>query len=79
VVFLAEWGDLTQLATAALAARYRAPVTVFAGATCALWAVTAIAVFVGHRAGKLLDPDLIQKIAAVIFAGLGVCLLIGVL
>jgi Ca2+/H+ antiporter, TMEM165/GDT1 family len=29
VIFLAEWGDLTQLATATLAAQYRAPVTIF--------------------------------------------------
>ncbi len=79
VVFVAEWGDLTQLATAAMAARYRAPVTVFVGATLALWAVTAIAVFVGNRAGKLLDPDLTKKIAAVIFAVVGVALIAGVL
>ncbi len=64
VVFVAEWGNLTQLATAALAARYKAPVTVFLGATAALWAVTAIAVFVGNKAGKLLDAKLTQKIAA---------------
>jgi putative Ca2+/H+ antiporter (TMEM165/GDT1 family) len=32
VVFLAEWGDITQLATANLAARYD-PLLVFAGAT----------------------------------------------
>lgn len=71
VVFLAEWGDSTQLATAALAARYRAPYVVFAGATLALWAVTGIAVFVGHRAGKLLDPLVTKRVAAVLFAGIG--------
>ncbi len=79
IVFIAEWGDLTQLATAALAARYRAPFTVFAGATLALWAVTAIAVFLGNRAGKLLDANLTRRIAAVIFAGLGLLLITGVL
>jgi putative Ca2+/H+ antiporter (TMEM165/GDT1 family) len=77
VVFIAEWGDLTQIATAGFAARYRAPVTVFCAATLALWAVTALAVFVGNRAGKLLDPRLTQKIAAVLFAGVGVALLLG--
>jgi putative Ca2+/H+ antiporter (TMEM165/GDT1 family) len=79
VVFVAEWGDLTQLATAALAARYRSPFVVFAAATLALWAVTAIAVFVGHRAGKLLNPDLTKRIAAVVFALAGVALIAGVL
>src|SRR5580698_3608883 len=39
VVFVAEWGDLTQIATAGFAARYHAPVTVFSAATAALWAV----------------------------------------
>jgi putative Ca2+/H+ antiporter (TMEM165/GDT1 family) len=77
VVFIAEWGDLTQIATAGFAARYHAPVTVFCAATAALWAVAAIAVFAGNRAGKLLDPHLTQKIAAVLFAGVGVALLLG--
>lgn len=79
VVFLAEWGDLTQLATATLQAQYRDPVTVFVGATLALWAVTAIAIVVGNRAGKLFNPEITKKIAAVIFALLGLALLIGIL
>jgi putative Ca2+/H+ antiporter (TMEM165/GDT1 family) len=77
VVFVAEWGDLTQIATAGFAARYHAPVTVFCAATAALWAVAGIAVFVGNRAAKLLDPRLTQRIAAVLFAGVGVALLLG--
>jgi Ca2+/H+ antiporter, TMEM165/GDT1 family len=79
VVFIAEWGDLTQLATAALAARYHAPFVVFAGATLALWAVAAIAVFIGNRAGALLDPRITQRVAAVVFAVLGAVLLAGLL
>ena len=78
VIFIAEWGDLTQLATAALAARYAAPIPVFIGATAALWAVTAIAVFIGHRAGKLLDPKITQKVAAALFALVGVALVAGI-
>jgi putative Ca2+/H+ antiporter (TMEM165/GDT1 family) len=77
VVFIAEWGDLTQLATAALAARYAAPLVVFAGATAALWAVAGIAVFVGHRAGKLLHPSTMSRVAALVFAAIGVALLAG--
>jgi Ca2+/H+ antiporter, TMEM165/GDT1 family len=79
VIFIAEWGDLTQLATAALAARYAAPVAVFVGATAALCSVAAIAAFVGNRAGKLLSGPLIQKIAAVLFAVIGGALIAGVL
>ncbi len=79
VVFIAEWGDLTQLGTAALAARYHAPVVVFTAATLALWAVAAIAVFIGNRAGKVLKPDVTKKVAAVVFASLGVALMLNVL
>jgi putative Ca2+/H+ antiporter (TMEM165/GDT1 family) len=78
VVFIAEWGDLTQIGTAALAARYRAPFTVFAGSTLALWSVAAIAVFVGNRAAKFLDPDKLQKVAAVVFAAIGLLLVFDV-
>jgi putative Ca2+/H+ antiporter (TMEM165/GDT1 family) len=77
IVFIAEWGDLTQLATAALAARYDAPVVIFAAATLALWAVTAVAVFVGHRAGKMLDPRVTARMAAGLFAFVGVALIAG--
>jgi putative Ca2+/H+ antiporter (TMEM165/GDT1 family) len=77
IVFIAEWGDLTQVGTAALAARYRAPVTVFVGATAALWAVAGLAVFVGNRAAKVLDPNRTKRVAAVVFALVGIALLIG--
>jgi putative Ca2+/H+ antiporter (TMEM165/GDT1 family) len=79
VVFIAEWGDLTQIATAALAARYAAPVAVFIGATAALWSVSAVAVFVGHRAGKLLRPSIMQRVAAGLFALVGAALLAGLI
>jgi putative Ca2+/H+ antiporter (TMEM165/GDT1 family) len=77
VIFIAEWGDLTQIGTAAFAAKYHNWPIIMAASVAALWCVAAIAVFVGNRAGKLLDPTITQKIAAVIFAGVGVVLLIG--
>lgn len=77
IVFIAEWGDLTQIGTAALAAHYHAPVTVFLGSTVALWAVAGIAVFVGNRAGRLLDPNRTKRIAAVVFAIVGLALVSG--
>jgi putative Ca2+/H+ antiporter (TMEM165/GDT1 family) len=77
IVFIAEWGDLTQVGTAALAAHYHAPVTVFFGSATALWAVAGIAVFVGNRAGKLLDPNRTKRIAAVLFAVVGIALVSG--
>jgi putative Ca2+/H+ antiporter (TMEM165/GDT1 family) len=77
IVFIAEWGDLTQVGTAALAAHYHAPVAVFVGSTLALWAVAGIAVFVGNRAAKLLNPDRTKRVAAVVFALVGIALIIG--
>jgi putative Ca2+/H+ antiporter (TMEM165/GDT1 family) len=77
VVFVAEWGDLTQLATGALAARYAAPIAVFVGATAALWSVAAIAAFVGNKASSFLSASLVQKIAAGLFAAIGVALIAG--
>lgn len=77
VVFVAEWGDLTQLGTAALEARYHLWLTILLGSVAALWCVAALAVFVGNRAGKLLDPRITQKVAAVIFAGVGAVLIAG--
>ncbi len=48
VLFLAEWGDLTQILTANLAARYHDPLSVGVGALAALAAVAALAVAGGH-------------------------------
>ena len=79
VVFIAEWGDLTQLGTAALAARYRAPVTVFLSASLALCLVAAIAVFVGNRLSAVLHPRHTQRAAAVVFVLLGGGLLSGLI
>jgi putative Ca2+/H+ antiporter (TMEM165/GDT1 family) len=79
VIFIAEWGDLTQLGTAALAARFKQPLMVFAGATLALWCVSGIAVFIGQKAAKYLKPEITAKVAAVLFAGVGVALVTGVL
>ena len=42
VIFIAEWGDLTQILTANLAAHYRNGLSVAIGAVLALWAVAAL-------------------------------------
>jgi len=71
VVFLAEWGDITQLTAANLAARYE-PFLVFAGATAGLWAVAALAVHVGAKSLNLIPMAWIQRITATILLGLGI-------
>ncbi len=67
VVFLAEWGDLTQLATASLAAKSGSPVSVWLGALLALSAVAGIAVVAGRSILRVLPVKLVRRIAAGIF------------
>lgn len=72
VIFIAEWGDLTQLATASLAARYHTDLpTVFAASVLALWAVTGLAVSVGSRLKDFLHAKLLGRLSALLFAGIG--------
>lgn len=79
VVFIAEWGDLTQLATAALQARYREPVIVFVSATLALWAVSLIAVGLGNRLGAIIPERQLQFAAAAVMVLAAAALITGVL
>ena len=79
VVFVAEWGDLTQLATAALQARYQQPVIVFVAATLALWAVSAIAVVLGNRLGAWIPERPLQFAAAGVMVLVAVALISGLL
>ncbi len=74
VVFIAEWGDLTQIGTAAFQAKYHAWLTVFAASALALWCVASIAVLIGNRAAKWLDPVVTQRVAALVFVAVGVLL-----
>ena len=48
VIFIAEWGDLTQVLTANLAARYHSPLSVGVAALLALWSVAGLAVLGGQ-------------------------------
>lgn len=66
VVFLAEFGDLTQITTVSLAARFHDPVGVGVGAILALWTAAALAVVVGWRVLKLIRIGWLTKGAAVI-------------
>lgn len=68
VLFVAEFGDASQLATAALTARYGAPLSVWIGAWLALASVAAIAVLVGKRVGDRLPRRLCQRVAGGVFA-----------
>ena len=75
VVFVAEWGDLTQLATASLASGGEA-LSVFVGATAAMLTVAAIGVVAGQSLLRVLPERVLRRVAAVIFATLAVVALV---
>ncbi|WP_285637549.1 TMEM165/GDT1 family protein [Lentzea sp. NBRC 102530] len=72
VLFAAEWGDASQLATAGITARYGEPVAVGLGAWLALVAVAGLAVLVGRKLAGRLPTHWIQRVAGVVFAVFGV-------
>jgi len=76
--FLAEMGDKTQIATVMLAARYDALFTVTAGTTLGMMIANVPAVLLGDKAVKFVPIQWVHRIAAVVFAALGVALLAGV-
>jgi putative Ca2+/H+ antiporter (TMEM165/GDT1 family) len=66
IILVAEFGDLTQIATATLAARYHDPASVAVGAVLALWAVGGLAIVGGRGLLKVIPLVWISRIAAAI-------------
>ena len=70
VLFAAEWGDLSQLLTISMVAKYGHPASVFVGAWAALLAVSGLAVVAGRVLLRYI------KLSTVHYVGGGVCLLL---
>ena len=70
VIFLAEWGDLTQILTANLAAHYHSPLSVAVGSVLALWVVAGIAVVSGQGLLRLISVRTLRLVTAVVLVGL---------
>jgi putative Ca2+/H+ antiporter (TMEM165/GDT1 family) len=70
--FLAEFGDKTQIATAALAARYDTLVAVVMGTTLGMLIADVPAVIFGNVASKKIQSPLFRYIAAALFIIMGV-------
>jgi putative Ca2+/H+ antiporter (TMEM165/GDT1 family) len=66
VIFVAEWGDLTQVLTAGLAARTHAPLSVAVGALAALWAVAALAVVLGRMLVRVVSVTTVRRATGVV-------------
>ena len=72
LILVAEFGDLTQLTTAGMAARTGQALAVAVGALLALWTVAGIGVTAGRQLLRWLPVPTVRRIAAVIFAVLAV-------
>lgn len=79
VIFIGEWGDLTQIMTANLAAKYEDPLSVGIGALLGLCGVALTAMFFGKSLLRILPLQVITRVAAVVMLGLAVYTMIGVL
>ena len=66
VIFIAEWGDLTQILTANLAAHYHDPLSVGLGATLALWSVAALAVVSGRGLVNRISVRRVRQVTGVV-------------
>jgi putative Ca2+/H+ antiporter (TMEM165/GDT1 family) len=72
VIFVGEFGDLTQILTANLAAKYHAPAAVFVGAFAGLTTVAAIGAFSGRALLRVLPLAVIRKLGGVLLAGFAI-------
>jgi len=70
VLFVAEWGDLSQLLTAGLVVKYQEPVSVGVGAFLALATVSALGAVLGRTLLKRIRLATIRRV------GGGLCLLL---
>jgi Ca2+/H+ antiporter, TMEM165/GDT1 family len=70
VIFVAEWGDLTQILTADLAAHYHSALSVGIGAIAALWLVAAMAVIGGQSLLRWVNVVTVRKVTAVVLVAL---------
>ncbi len=75
--FLAEIGDKTQIATIALAARYQALTLVVLGTTLGMMIANVPAVLLGERIAQRIPTRWVHGVAAIVFALLGIAVLMG--
>jgi putative Ca2+/H+ antiporter (TMEM165/GDT1 family) len=77
MIFLAELGDKTQLATLSFAAKSKSSVSVFLGASAALILTTLIATLLGDLVGRYVPQHYIRYAAGIVFVAFGGFMLLG--
>jgi putative Ca2+/H+ antiporter (TMEM165/GDT1 family) len=76
VIFIAEWGDLTQILTANLAAHYHDALSVAVGAVAALWCVAGIAVAAGTGLLRYVSVRALRIVTGVVLVLLAIYTLV---
>ena len=76
LVFIAELGDKTQIASFSMAAESGKAASVLIGATLALVCASLMAVFVGQRLAVMLPRRLLKVLSGLLFLGTGIFLLV---
>ena len=72
VIFVAEWGDLTQILIANLAAHYHAALSVGIGSALALWSVAGLGVIGGQGVLRVMPAATMHRISGLLLALLAV-------
>lgn len=74
MIFLSEWGDKTQIASALFATEYN-PSMVFIGVIIALFILSAMAVYLGRIISGRVDRRVMARVAGVVFLLIGLSFL----
>ncbi len=69
VILVGEFGDLTQLLTINLVAKYHQPLSVGVGAFCALTTIAALGAFAGRALLRVVPLQLIRRLSGVVLLG----------
>ncbi len=77
LIFIAELGDKTQVATMLLSAKSNSVMAVFIGSSFALICSSFMGVFAGAYITKYVPPHYIQNTAGILFVAMGILILSG--
>ena len=78
LIFLSEWGDKTQIASALFATEYN-PIMVFIGVMAALFILSVMAIYLGQIISQKVDRKLVSRIAGTIFLIIGTAIILSLL
>jgi putative Ca2+/H+ antiporter (TMEM165/GDT1 family) len=76
VVVVAEFGDITQVLIANLAAHYRDRVAVFSGAAAGFALVSVVGVLAGRTVTRFVPLSVVRRVSGAALLGFGIYLLV---